>query len=105
MVSFSTERKRKEIGIRKVLGAKVSDIIWLLSTEFNKTILVGLFLSVPIAYYLTNIWLSNFAYKSVDYIKVILTSSILLILLSLITLSFQSIKAALSNPVDTLKEE
>ncbi|MCZ6701848.1 MAG: ABC transporter permease [Ignavibacteria bacterium] len=105
LVSFSTERKRKEIGIRKVLGAKVSDIIWLLSTEFNKTILVGLFLSVPIAYYLTNIWLSNFAYKSVDYIKVILTSSILLILLSLITLSFQSIKAALSNPVDTLKEE
>ncbi len=103
--SFLIERKAKEIGIRKVLGASVANIVSLLSVDFLKLVGIGFFIGAPIAWYAMEKWLTNFAYRIEIGIVVFIICGILGIAIAFLTVSGQSIKAALANPVDSLKSE
>ncbi len=105
LVSFTTERRRKEIGVRKVMGAEVTDILKMLTAEFNITIGIGLILALPISYYLVDMWLDNYAYKSLPGLGLILLVLLALVLFSWLALSFQSIRSAIANPVEAIREE
>ena len=105
LVMYMAERKTKEIGIRKVLGASVWHILYLFSTEFVKLILIAFVLAVPLAWYLMQEWLQNFAYKIHLGIPVFLWCLSITLLLVLLTVGYQSIRAAWANPVDALRDE
>jgi putative ABC transport system permease protein len=105
LASFAAEQRTKEIGIRKVVGASVSGIILLLSKEFAKWILAANVLAWPIAYFSMSLWLRNFAYKISPGVEVFLLSGLLALFVALATVSFQSVKAALADPVDSLRYE
>ncbi|HTF17481.1 MAG TPA: ABC transporter permease [Chryseolinea sp.] len=103
--AFMAERRFKEIGIRKVLGATVSQIAALMSTEFVKLVLIAVFLSIPVAWYAMNKWLTGFAYHiSVD-VFVFVYAAAGALAIALLTVSFESIRAASTNPVKALKNE
>lgn len=105
LVMFMVERKTKEIGIRKVLGASIRHILSFFSKEFIKLVLIAFVLAAPLAYYLMQQWLQNFAYK-IEIGFVVYAGSLLFILaLVLFTVGYQSVKAALANPVDALRDE
>ncbi len=105
LVTFTTQRRFKEIGIRKILGDSIIGIASLLSKEFVKLVLIAFVIAFPIAYLLMNKWLQNFAYKiDIGWESPIL-SGLFLILVSIFAVSFQAIKAALMNPVKSLKSE
>jgi len=105
LVSFTAERRTKEIGIRKVLGASVSGIVALLSKEFIKWVLVANFIAWPIAYYAMNKWLQNFAYRiNIDWWTFLLAGALALVI-ALLTVSYQAIRAATANPVEALRYE
>ena len=91
--------------MRKVLGASVTGIIQLLTKDFIKLVLMAIIIATPIAWYAMNKWLENFAYKAKMGWSVFLISGLLAIAIALITISFQSIKAAISNPVKSLRTE
>ncbi len=105
LVMFTAEQRTKEIGIRKVLGASISQIASLLSRDFMKLVLAAIMLSIPVAWYLMNTWLMGFEYRiSLDgWIFTFAAAGAVII--ALITISFQTIKAALMNPVTSLKAE
>ncbi len=105
LVSFSAEQRTKEIGIRKVLGASISNIIKLLSSNFLKCVLLANMISWPIAYYAMNKWLENFAYRIDLSVWIFFLSGLVVLTVSLLTVSYQSIKAATANPVDSLRYE
>jgi ABC-type antimicrobial peptide transport system permease subunit len=105
LASFAAEQKTKEIGIRKVLGAQVSDIVTLTAKEFLKWIAVANLIAWPVGYYLMMQWLNNFAYKVSIGPEVFLLASGLTLLVVIITISYQTVKAALANPVDSLRYE
>ena len=105
LVILSVEQRTKEIGIRKVLGAAVSRIILLISKEFIILISIAFILSVPIAYYFINKWLQDFAYRIDIGWWMFLLAGILVILIASITMSFRAIKAAVANPVKSLRTE
>ena len=105
LASFHTERRTKEIGIRKVLGASASNITVMLSKEFTKWVLVANVIAWPVAYYVMNRWLQNFAYRINVNILIFIFSSLLAIGVALMTVSFQAVKAAIANPVEALKYE
>lgn len=105
LVAFATERRIKEIGIRKVLGASVLNIVNLISKDFLKLVLIAFFVATPIAWFVMNKWLADFAYRIDIQWYVFLIAGILALLITLLTVSFQSVKAALTNPVDSLKVE
>ncbi len=105
LTAFTAERKTKEIGIRKVLGAGIQDILKLLSKDFLLLILAGFIIAVPITWYLMNKWLADYAYRIEISSTVFLISGGLILVITLVTISWQSIKAALTNPVDSLKTE
>ena len=102
---FLAERRTKEIGIRKVLGASVPEIIFLLSSEFVKWVAVAIPISWPLAFYAMHRWLQGFAYRTRIGIGVFALSSLMALLLALATVSFHSIRAARANPVDSLRYE
>ncbi len=102
---FTAEQKTKEIGIRKVLGASVSDIVISLSKEFTKLVLLGNLIAVPAAWYIMNEWLGNFAYRTDLSIFLFITACIISFLVALLTVSYQALKAAAANPVKSLKYE
>ena len=105
LVLYSVEHRIKEIGIRKVLGGSVSGIFLLLSKEFFKWIIISNTIAWPVAWYVMNRWLQNFAYRTdIAVVNFILAAGIAL-LIALLTMSYQSIKAALSNPVKALRYE
>jgi putative ABC transport system permease protein len=105
LASFMAEKRTKEIGIRKVLGASVSGVVLLLSKEFTKWVLLANVIAWPIAWYTMNNWLQNFAYKiDIGFWVFVLSGGIALII-ALLTVSSQAIKAALSNPVEALRYE
>ena len=105
MASFSAEQRIKEIGIRKVLGASVINVWSLLSGEFVILVLITLLVAIPIAYYLMDHWLQNYQYRTGISWWVFAITGIAAILITLLTVSFQTIKAALTNPVNCLRTE
>jgi putative ABC transport system permease protein len=105
LVTFTTEIRTKEIGVRKVLGASVAGITALLSKDFLKLVGIAIVIASPLAYYAMNLWLQNFAYHIEISWWMFGLASILAVCIALATISFQSIKAALMNPVKSLKSE
>ncbi|RYF26928.1 MAG: ABC transporter permease [Flavobacteriales bacterium] len=105
LVAFSAEQRKKEFGVRKVLGASIFNLMKLLSVSFVKMILIAIAIAVPIACYVMNNWLQAFEFRtSISWLIIIIAAAGTLIL-ALITLSFQAYKSAVSNPVDALKYE
>ncbi|MFC1725494.1 ABC transporter permease, partial [candidate division KSB1 bacterium] len=105
LASFSSEQRTKEIGIRKVLGASVPGIISLLSRDFIKLVLVSNIFAWPAAYYTVNKWLQNYAYKTDITIWSFIVSSIIAVIIALLTVIYQSIRAATADPVTSLRQE
>lgn len=103
--AYSTERRTREIGIRKVLGADVMNILRLVSGEFLKLIILSFLIAIPISYWVMRQWLQEFAYRTEIGAGVFLIAGIGALLIALLTVSWQSLKAALMNPVDSLKNE
>ncbi len=102
---FSTEKRTKEIGIRKVLGASVAGIVALLSKDFLKLVGIGFLIAVPIAWYAMHRWLENFAYHIDIGIGTFVLVGALAMVIALVTVSWQSIRAAITNPVKSLHTE
>jgi len=102
---YVAERRVKEIGIRKVMGASVSGIIMLLSKEYVKLVIIAFIIAIPIGYYAMNKWLLGFAYKIELNAIVFVVTGILSFAIAWATISFESIKAAISNPVNSLRNE
>ena len=102
---YSTEVRIKEIAIRKVLGASGSNIAFLLSKNFILWVLLANIVAWPLAYLAMNSWLQNFAYQVKINIWTFLSSALLAFLIALITVSYQVVKAAISNPVDSMRYE
>jgi putative ABC transport system permease protein len=105
LASFMTERRTKEIGIRKVLGASVSRIIIMLSKEFTRLVLIANVIGWPAAYFLVKKWLQNFAYRTTINFEIFILGGILALITAWLTISYQAIKAALANPVEALRYE
>jgi len=105
LTSFTAEQRTKEIGIRKVLGASVSSIIVLLSKEFGKLVLIAFVLAAPIAWYGIDWWLKDYTYKTEIGLGLYLVAGLAAFLIAWITMSFQSFKAASSDPVKSLRSE
>jgi putative ABC transport system permease protein len=105
LTAFTAEQRTKEIGIRKVLGASVTGIIVLLSKEFGKLIVIAFIVAVPLAWLGVDWWLKNYIYKVEVGMLVYLIAGVLAFLIAWLTMSYQSIKAARSNPVDALRSE
>lgn len=105
LATFTAESRTKEIGVRKVLGSSAREIVFLLSRDFAKWVLLGTLIAWPVAWYGMNLWLQSFAYKTQISIWVFVSSGILALLVALVTISFRTIKAANSNPVKSLKYE
>jgi putative ABC transport system permease protein len=105
LASFSAAQRTKEIGIRKVLGATVADITLILSREFVMLVIVSNVFAWPIAYYVMNKWLQSFAYR-VDFSWwVFVLAGLIALAVALMTVSWQAIRAALANPVESLRYE
>jgi putative ABC transport system permease protein len=105
LVAFTTQRRTKEIGIRKVLGASVTQIVNLLSKDFLKLVILGIVIASPIAYWAMNKWLQDFAYRVEISWWIFALAGVVAIVIALLTVSYQSIKAALANPVKSLRTE
>jgi ABC-type antimicrobial peptide transport system permease subunit len=105
LVTFATGQRVKEIGVRKVLGASVSNIVALLTGDFLKTVFVSIVLSVPVAWYIMDKWLEDYAYRITISWWVFIIAGGLAIVIALLTVSVQAVKAALKNPVRSLRTE
>jgi putative ABC transport system permease protein len=105
LAAYNTEKRTKEIGIRKVLGASVPGIVVLLSKEFLKWVIVANIIAWPIAWYGMNNWLQNFAYRIDVGVWTFVLSAMLALVIALLTVSYQAVKAAIANPVDSLRYE
>jgi putative ABC transport system permease protein len=105
LVAIVTQQRTREIGIRKVLGATVTNIVQLLSRDFVTLVVVSLIIASPISWFVMNKWLENFAFKTDIAWWIFGTAGVLTILITLLTMSLQSMKAALVNPVRSLRSE
>ncbi|WP_194776845.1 ABC transporter permease [Pararhodonellum marinum] len=105
LASFMTEQRTKEIGIRKTLGATDLSILKLLSQDFGKTVFIAVLLSVPASLYMANKWLAGFAFKIDLHWSYFVLAGLVALMIAMVTVSFQSIKTALMNPVDSLRSE
>lgn len=103
--AFTTEQRRKEIGIRKVMGANTSNLIFILSFDFIKLVLVSFMVAAPVAYFVMREWLKNFSYSINIGVVIFVAAGILAIVIAWFTVSFQAMKAALDNPVNSLRSE
>ena len=105
LATFTAQQRTKEIGVRKVLGASVASIVTLLTKDFLKLVFVALILASPLAWWAMNQWLKDFAYKvDLDW-WVFALAGMLAVVIAMLTVGFQSIKAALMNPVKSLRSE
>jgi putative ABC transport system permease protein len=105
LASFIAEQRAKEIGIRKALGAGVPTIVMLLSKEFTKLVFIAILIAVPAVIILMNWWLQNFAYKTEIGVLSFVLGGMAALIISWITVSYQSIKAAFANPTNALRYE
>jgi len=105
LAAFSAEQRTKEIGIRKVLGASVTDVTALLSKEFIRLVVIAILIASPLAWYFMNKWLQDFVYRTPISWWMFGAAGLLAILIAVVTVSFQAIKAALTNPVKSLRAE
>jgi putative ABC transport system permease protein len=105
LAAYAAEQRNKEIGIRKVLGASISGIVGMLSMDFIKLVLISIVIATPIAWWAMNKWLQDFAYRVHIQWYILAIAGTIAVLIAFITISFQSIKAALSNPVNSLRSE
>jgi putative ABC transport system permease protein len=105
LATFTAEQRTKEIGIRKAMGASVTEIVILLTKEFTKWVLIANIISWPVAWLVMNKWLQDFAYRTNIDIYIFLISTLSAFIISIITVTYQAVKAAGSNPVEALKYE
>ncbi|MFK7936398.1 MAG: ABC transporter permease, partial [Saprospiraceae bacterium] len=105
LVTFMAEQKTKEIGIRKVLGASVANIVTLLSKDFLQLVVLASVIAIPIAWYMMTQWLDNFAYHIEIQWAAVIIAVLSAIGIAVLTVSFQGIRAALANPIEALKDD
>ncbi len=105
LATFTAEQRTKEIGVRKVLGASVTSVVALLSKDFLKLVAIAILIASPIAWYVMNAWLQDFAYKIDISWWVFALAGLLAVGIALLTVGYQSVKAALMNPVESLRSE
>ncbi len=105
LISFTVRQRAKEVGIRKVLGASVAAIVGLLSRDFLKLVVLAIAIAAPVAYFLMKKWLADFVYRIEIGWPVFVAAALAAVLLAFLTVSFQSIKAALADPVKSLRSE
>lgn len=105
LVAFTTEQRTKEIGIRKSMGASMMSLIMLLSNEFTRLILVAIIPALALGWYVTDWWLADFSYRMNISPVIFIVSGLAAIVLAWITVVYQALKAAKSNPVDSLRYE
>jgi putative ABC transport system permease protein len=105
LAAYTAERRKKEVGIRKVLGASTQGVVLLLSKDFIKLVVISLLIASPVAWYFMNKWLQDFAYRINISWWVFVITAIVALSLAFITVSFQAIKAAIANPIKSLRTE
>lgn len=105
LAAFTAQKRQKEIGIRKVVGASVSNITAMLSKDFLKLVLIAVVVAFPLSWWVMNQWLNNFAYRIDIGAGIYVIAGVAILLITLLTIGFQSIKAAVANPVKSLKTE
>jgi putative ABC transport system permease protein len=105
LAAYTAEQKTKEIGVRKVMGASSFDVVFMLSKEFTRLVIISFVIAIPVAYYAMDQWLQNFAYKVEIGVGAFIIAGISTIVVAWLTVSFQSAKAARVNPVKSLRTE
>jgi putative ABC transport system permease protein len=105
LAAFTAQRRQKEIGIRKVVGASVTSVVAMLSKDFLKLVIIAAFIAFPFVWWAMNDWLNGFAYHIKMSADIFFIAALSIVLITLLTISFQSIKAATANPVKSLKAE
>jgi putative ABC transport system permease protein len=105
LVAYAAEQRTKEIGIRKVLGANTGGIVAMLSKDFTKLVVIASFIAFPLAWLAMNKWLQSFAYRINISWWVFLLAGAMAVAIALVTISFQTLRAAMANPVKSLKTE
>jgi putative ABC transport system permease protein len=105
LASYAAERRIKEVGIRKILGASVQNLVGMLSKDFLKYVLIAVLIAWPLAWFSVNKWLQDYAYRVNISWWIFLLAGLLAVFIALITISFQAIKAAIANPVKSLRTE
>lgn len=104
-LGLAAAQRTKEIGIRKILGTSVLNVVGLLSKDFLKLVVIALVVAAPLAWFFMNKWLENFAYRTSIPWWVFIAVGAMAVIIALATVSFQAIRAALANPVESLKSE
>jgi len=105
LASYTALKRTKEIGVRKVLGSSVRNIVLLLSKDLLKPVLIGTIIAIPAGYFIMQNWLQNFVYRTSIQWWLFLAAALVALLIALITVSIQAVKAALVNPVKSLRSE
>jgi len=105
LASFTAEQRTKEIGVRKVLGASISGIVFLLSTEFLKYVTMAVVVGGPMAYFAMNSWLQDFAYRIDLQVTTFVLAGLVSLAIALITVGTQAVRVAIENPIKALKYE
>lgn len=105
LAAFVTQKRTKEIGIRKVMGSTVMRVIALLSTNFAKLVGIAFIIATPVAFFAIKKWLENFAYQSPISVWIFILAGLLALLIALVTISFHTLRVANSNPADSLRYE
>jgi putative ABC transport system permease protein len=105
LVTYAAEQRTKEIGVRKVLGASVGGIVAMLSKDFARLVLIACVIAFPVAWWAMNKWLQSFAYRTNISWWVFLVTGVVAITIALLTVGFQAVKAAIANPVKSLRTE
>jgi putative ABC transport system permease protein len=105
LASFTAAKRTREIGVRKVLGSSVQNILLLLSKDLLKPVLLATVIAMPVGYYCMSKWLQNFAFRTTLHWWIFVLAALFTFLIALLTISFKSVKAALANPVKSLRSE
>lgn len=105
LAAFTAEKRKKEIGIRKIIGASITELVMMLSSDFLKLVLIAQLIAMPLSWWLMNHWLNGFAYRVNLTADLFLITAVSIVLITLVIICFQTIKAALENPVKSLRTE